>query len=196
MAGKSLSAKEICAHLAGAGHEPLTEMALSNFVKEGLPRASRGKYDLEACSFWYLGRLRTANQRRTAEVEGEDGKALPSLDHAERRLKIAKAESEEMTLAERRGELMPVHMHESMLVHLVAVTKQRMRNIAPRLAPKLEGCISIEIKALLNASIDAALTELSRKGASIAKDHATEPRPAKSRTAARRGHARKPRPRK
>lgn len=160
MKSKLVNRLQVRTALAGLGHEPLSDMAVSNFVAEGMPKAARGQYDLVECLVWYIGRLRTANQKRTQDDPDQD---LPSLDKVERRLKKAKAESEEMTLAERRKELMPVHLHKETLTHLVQVTKQRFLNMPARLAQKLEGCTTAEIKALLSGSIRDALSELSRK---------------------------------
>ena len=52
------STNELCALLAGEGRTPLSEMSISNFVSEGMPRAERGLYDPIACARWYIGRLR------------------------------------------------------------------------------------------------------------------------------------------
>ena len=189
---KTRTIVDLCEFLSGAGHEPLTKMAISQFVSEGMPQAARGRYDLEACTFWYLGKLRTNAKRKLSE--GPDGKTV-SLDDAQRRLTLAKAESEELDLAERKSELVPLHLHESMLTHLVQITKQRILNIPSRLGSKLEGCTSIEIKALLTASLKDALAEIARKEASrVPNKRATRvPKTAKP---ARSSNARKSKSRK
>jgi phage terminase Nu1 subunit (DNA packaging protein) len=158
---KAVGIEEICRLLAGTGNPPLARFTVSSFVRDGMPKAARGQYDPIACVHWYIGRLRTANQKRSSE--GPDGL---SIDEAERRLKRAKAESEEMTLAERRRELIPMDEHQHMRSTLVRVTRQRFASVPTRLAPKLQGCTSIEIKALLNASLKDALSDLARRKAS------------------------------
>lgn len=170
MPSRTVSASEIARILAGQGHDPLTKMAISQFVKEGMPKAARGMYDVSVCTYWYLGRLRTNVTRKA--TESADGKTL-TLDEAQRRLTTAKAESEEMTLAVRRGELVPLAIHESTLTSLVQITKLRMLNLPSRLAPKLEGCSQSETKALLTAAIKDALAELAR----AAPDEPGHPKP-------------------
>ena len=85
------------------------------------------------------------------------------MDEVDIRMKKAKAELDELTLAECRGELMTVYQCEVELTHLAQVTKQRILNVPARLGPKLQDCSAIEIKALLSASLKDALSELVRK---------------------------------
>lgn len=160
MAEELASLTEIREILAGEGRPPFSKETISAFVKEGMPKSGRGTYPVLRCLRWYVNRLRSSVQHRARETE--DGEIV-RLDEAERRLKLARAESEEMTLAERRKELMPVHLYEEMLTHLIQVTKQRFLNMPARLAAKLEGCTTAEIKALLSGSIRDALSELARK---------------------------------
>lgn len=46
--------------LAGEGEKPLSAMAISYFVKDGMPKVSRGVYDLHACVDWWACRLAVA----------------------------------------------------------------------------------------------------------------------------------------
>jgi hypothetical protein len=55
-----VSATEIRRILAGQGKPPLSAAALADFVRDGMPRASRGMYDKRVCTHWYIGRLRTS----------------------------------------------------------------------------------------------------------------------------------------
>lgn len=194
MAGsKTVTVLQICKLMAGIGMEPMTKQAISEFVKEGMPKAARGRYDPVICMGWYLARLRTVAKQRAGE--GANGKVV-SRDDAHRRLILAKAESEELTLAQRRGELIPIHQYEATLTHLVQITKQRILNIPARLGPKLQDCTAIEIKALLNASLKDALMEISRKEVpSVAKTEPDAAVPSKPKSARPR-NAGKPKPRK
>ncbi len=157
MPAKTVSAKEICQILAGDGHDPLTEMAVSKFVKDGMPKAARGTYDPVACMRWYIGRLRTSVKRK--ETETEDGTLL-SLDKEQIRLTAAKADNEEMTAAERRNSLIPLEVYQAEQSKLVQIVKVKFLNLPARLAPKLESLSRNEIKALLNAAVKDTLTEL------------------------------------
>lgn len=192
MAGKTASIKEICRILAGAGHDPLTEMAVSHFVRDGMPKLAHGKYDPQACTHWYIGRLRTAVRRK--EAEGDDGKMI-SLDKEQTRLTKAKADNEEMTAAERRSILIPLDRYEMEMAKLVNIVKMQFLNLPARIAPKLDGLTRSETKALLTASVKGILAGLSRKGS-----HDGNPIDAAAPTsAAKRGRARaarKPKARK
>lgn len=192
MATKTVSIEEICRILAGEGHEPLTKQAITNFVGDGMPKAARGSYDPQVCTYWYLGRLRTSVKRK--ETETVDGKTL-SLDKEQTRLTAAKADNEEMTAAERRGTLLPLDVHESQMAKLAQIVKLKFLNLPSRLAPKLESLTRNEIKALLSAAVKDTLLELSRYS-----DVPSSPSPAATSNAApKRARARarsKPRKRK
>ena len=194
MAAKSASITEICRILAGEGHEPLTEMAVSHFVRDGMPKLARGKYDPQACTHWYIGRLRTSVKRK--ESESADGEIL-SLDKEQTRLVKAKADNEEMTASERRAELIPLDLYELEMARMVQVVKMQFLNLPSRIAPKLDGLNRTEAKALLLAAVKSALGTLSRKATSQHGDTAS-PTPAAAppakRTRAR--TTRKPKPRK
>lgn len=159
MASELVALAEICRMLAGTGKEPVTKMTVSRFVSEGMPKASRGRYDGVACLMWYVARLRETVQ--LGDRETEDGKVV-RLDEAQRRLTLAKAENEEMTAKERRGELLPLSLHIAEMAKLVTVTKQKFLNLPARIAPKLEGLSRNETKALLTASVKSALSDLAR----------------------------------
>lgn len=189
---KPVSIEAICIILAGEGHPPLTKMAVTNFVKDGMPKAARGLYDPKACTHWYLGRLRTSVKRK--EAESEDGERL-SLDKQQIRLIGAKADNEEMTAAERRSTLLPLEVYEAQMAKLVQVVKMKFLNLPPRLAPKLEGLSRNEMKALLTAAVKDTLTELARNGHVTHGSNPDGPAtPTAKRTRAR--AAKKPRPRK
>ena len=66
-----MRSQEIRELLAGDGHAPLTEMAISKFVEEGMPKHRRGEYDGLACARWYLGRLRTRAHIRESKAEAK-----------------------------------------------------------------------------------------------------------------------------
>jgi phage terminase Nu1 subunit (DNA packaging protein) len=189
---KTVSIEEICQVLAGEGHEPLTKMAVSNFVKDGMPKAARGLYEPVACMRWYIGRLRTSVKRK--ETETEDGSVL-SLDKEQIRLTAAKADNEEMTAAERRNNLVPLEVYRAEQAKLVQVVKLKFLNIPSRLAPKLEALSRNEIKALLTAAVKETLTELARTShVDDSPDEPAGPSPTVKRPATR--SRRKPRTRK
>lgn len=68
MGTKLVSSDEIRTYLAGAGHEPLSQAALEELERRGLPREKDGCYDAQRCLNWYLGRLRTAALLEEVEI--------------------------------------------------------------------------------------------------------------------------------
>ena len=193
---RTVSVKELCGILAGKGHESLTEMAVSKFVKDGMPKADRGRYDPEACLYWYVGRLRASAKKR--EAEGEDGSLL-SLDKEQIRLTAAKADNEEMTAAERRGALLPLEVYEAEMAKMAQIVKLKFLNMPARLAPKLESLSRNEIKALMTAAVKDCLSELARGGRRGGEAEAVKDEPPASRSKRKRTPTRsrsKPRKRK
>lgn len=182
MATKTVSIEEICRVLAGEGHDPLTKQAVTNFVADGMPKAARGRYDPQACTHWYIGRLRTSVKRK--ETETPDGKTL-SLDKEQIRLTAAKADNEEMTAAERRASLLPIDVYESQMAKLAQIVKMKFLNLPARLAPKLEALTRNEIKALLTAAVKDTLLELSRYSNVDTPSAADSSKPAAKRSRAR-----------
>ncbi len=170
----TVSADEIAECLAGEGRPALSRAAISNFVRDGMPKAARGRYPERECMRWYIGRLRNTVQQRSTETP--DG-AIMTLDDAQIRLTTAKAENEEMTAKERRGELMPLSLHVSEVAKLITVTKQKFLNLPARLAPKMEGLSRVEGKALLTAATKAALQELALGEESTSSSSANGSRP-------------------
>lgn len=157
---KTVSAKEICQILAGDGHEPLTEMAVSKFVAEGMPKAARGTYDPMVCLHWYVGRLRTSVKRK--ETETPDG-SMVSLDKEQIRLTRAKADNEEMTAAERRRALIPIHVYEDRQARREQILKTKLMDLPNRIAPKIvDGLTRAEAKALMLAAVKGMCAELAQ----------------------------------
>lgn len=157
---KTVSAKEICQILAGDGHDPLTEMAVSKFVRDGMPKESRGTYNPVACMSWYIGRLRTSVKRK--ETETEDGSML-SLDKEQIRLIAAKADNEEMTAGERRGTLIPIHIYEHHQARREQILKTKLMDLPNRIAPKIvDGLTRAEAKALMLAVVKGICAELAQ----------------------------------
>jgi hypothetical protein len=95
-----VSATDIRRILAGQGKPPLSAAALTDFVRDGMPRAARGMYDKRICTHWYIGRLRTSLlEKRSTDGNGN----VASLSLEQKRLMKARADNEEMTANERLG---------------------------------------------------------------------------------------------
>lgn len=64
--------------------------SIKNFVREGMPKAARGKYSLSACVPWYVERERAAAKAT---------RGLNDLDLARQRKTLAEAQAEELHVA-------------------------------------------------------------------------------------------------
>jgi phage terminase Nu1 subunit (DNA packaging protein) len=164
MEGKTVTVTELCRLLAGVDHEPLTRMAITQFVADGMPKAARGKYDETACMHWYIGRLRDSTKRK--ESENPDG-SLTSLEDERKRLTAAQANLGELDLAERTGKLIPLEIYETRIATFVATTKTALLNLPARLAGRVEGMSKAEAKAFIGAAVRACLSELAANGKPI-----------------------------
>ncbi|ADW70331.1 terminase small subunit, Nu1 [Granulicella tundricola] len=156
-----VSVTEIRTILAGKGHPMLSKQAITNFVKDGMPKRALGKYDRDECLAWYVGRLRTNVLKQ--ETESRDGQVI-SLDKARARLVVAQAENEEMTALERKGKLIPLELYETEGSRWALLIKTNLLNLPSRLGPNLVGLTAPEIKALLNASMVEFLARLVKVG--------------------------------
>ncbi len=146
---------EIRKILAGDGHEPITEMRISQLVKEGMPKAARGKYDAVRCMYWYIGSLRrTVAKRETVNADGSSSNLMSDR----RRLIAAQAEREELELAKQRGNLIPITEHVRILADMVTETRARLLAVPGRVAPAVlnetsrvvaQGKIETEIRVAL-----------------------------------------------
>lgn len=170
MTEEIVSFDEIAELLAGEGNAPLSRTAIGNFVQEGMPKAARGQYPARACTRWYIARLRRAvHQRKTEAPDGTIG----TLDDAQIRLTTAKAENEEMTAKERRGELVPLWLYAQELSKVVVTVRAAFVNLPARIAPRLEGLTRVECKALLAGAVREQLLSLARSA-----EQATQKTPA------------------
>ena len=128
----------------------LTKSRLYQLFAEGMPKNSRGKYDLEKCLLWYSRHLQESVRRREF-----------ARDRERERLTKVKADLGELELAEKRGQLIPVSYHREILTTLCMSIRQRFLILPPRIAPQLEGENRSTIKTKLDQAIRGALTALS-----------------------------------
>ena len=130
----------------------VSKMSISNWVKEGMPRESRGLYDVRQCAAWL-------EARRKAEVDAR----LSNLgsDEAETRYRLAKAESAELDLAAKKGDFVPLDMVLGVWEQEVGAAKAKLLSLPSRMATLLLGCRDrIQIRDILAEEIEIALNEL------------------------------------
>jgi phage terminase Nu1 subunit (DNA packaging protein) len=125
--------------------------SVKNFVDEGMPKAGRGKYSLQACVPWYITREREAARQN---------KGLNDLDLARQRKTVAEARLAEIELATAEGEAIPLEMH-------VARMRERLETVAgavkaiSRYQPDIKAAVTDEAAdALCDRMGDEILAEL------------------------------------
>jgi hypothetical protein len=127
-----------------------------DWAKKGMPKLSRGKFDVRACTAWLLARKEAEHQAKLNNL---------SLDEAERRFRNAKAELAEMELAERRGELVEADAVREMWDKHISAAKTQLLSIPARVAVTLLACKSAEeVHAALETNIRDCLDELAGRG--------------------------------
>lgn len=147
---------------------------IQQLVKEGLPRAKRGRYDERKCSRWYIRYLQNALEKRG--VAKGSGKYAEERDERVRLIR-ADADLREIELARERGQLIALPDYERTLADLILTTKARILAIPPRVAAELVGETSrVMIQAKLEKACKDALAYLARErddGNRDSRDRAT-----------------------
>lgn len=115
--------------------------SLKNFVDEGMPKESRGKYSLQKCIPWYLNREREAARQN---------KGLNDLDLARQRKTVAEARMAEIELANAEAQALPLELHASRL-------RERLETVAG--AVKAMGRYQPDIKAAVTDETADALCD-------------------------------------
>ena len=137
----------------------LTPRRVQQMVSEGLPRLGRGKYDLDQVLDWYIARLEL--QLAGGVADDVDGS---SYARERKREKAAAADLKELTVAQRRRELVAIADVEQAMTDLVVTTKAAVLAVAPRIAPKLVGLEALAIQDALGEELKQALSKLSERG--------------------------------
>lgn len=155
MAKKEKANSELVAAVVLADVFNLTPRRLQQLVKEGLPKATKNKYPLIACTKWYVRFLQNALEKKGAPMG--DGSYTLFREEKGRTMRVT-AELKELELAERRGLLVTVEDSKHAMEQIVHMLKARLRALPPRLAAELTGENSkIMIQSITATRIDEAL---------------------------------------
>lgn len=114
----------------------LTERRVEQLVHEGMPRVSRGKYDLWTCARWYIQYLQKAIERRATE-NGEGTHA--NLTEEKKRLIRIQADTALLEYRQKTGELIPAHLVDDKFVTFASTIRDRFFALPSRVAGRLEG---------------------------------------------------------
>jgi phage terminase Nu1 subunit (DNA packaging protein) len=121
---------------------------------EGLPRESRGKYDIDKVLDWYIARL----ERQLAGESDEEGSISYNKERA--RDRAAAADMRELQLAAKRRQLVAIADVEKSMTDLVVATKAAILAVPGRVAVDLVGVDAGGIREKLDHELQAALTKL------------------------------------
>jgi phage terminase Nu1 subunit (DNA packaging protein) len=134
----------------------VSKMTISNWVDEGMPRGDRGTYDVRACAAWIEARRKAEVDLRLANLD---------LDEAERRYRLAKAESAELDLALKKGDLIPVEKVLAIWERHISAAKTKFLAFPSKLAPMLLGAQNrLDIHNILGEEVRNLLEDLAGGG--------------------------------
>ncbi len=153
---------------------------MNQLVKEGLPRASHGRYDLEVCFRWYIqyleGKILERANRAAYDDEstdgddGDGGGPATSSKATRHRMLSIEMELKQLELAERRERVISIERVEKDMASIVLEIKTRILSLSAPLAAAVLGETDLAIaQVAIDRSLKRALLELSRYDPDLAK---------------------------
>jgi phage terminase Nu1 subunit (DNA packaging protein) len=100
---------------------------INYLCREGMPKADRGKYDLEVCVQWYINNLRD-------KIEGKD---IEGIEVERKKLVTAQRKKIDLESAKMRGEMIPVEVVARTLNEIGVIISTQLDGIAARHAGML-----------------------------------------------------------
>lgn len=144
-----------------AGFFKVSTMTITNWLKAGMPKLSRGKYNLQDCFEWWL--------ENVYSPKSVTDKARS--DHE--RYMCAKADGEEIKVFKLKGQLAPIDEFEKQEAYRMACLRGSLLAMPGRLALPLEGKPQEEIREILKREIFTVLEQFRRNKSYLAEG--TEP---------------------
>lgn len=150
----------------------ITEREITNLVKDhgagDTPFPSRVKgtrrtFPLAACVQWYV-RFKMDEAAKRANPKGEQ---LSALDHTKARKELAFAMKAELEIAELRGELLPIAMHEDRVSQLCERLAARCKTLGRYRGDVQRAMTDLEAATLLERIQDELLKSLMAVGDEI-----------------------------
>lgn len=133
----------------------MTPQMVNRHVKQhGMPRISRGEYDLVKCVHWYIAYKdqQIKEARRGTETEAQ----------ARQRLIIATANLREVDLAKACGDLIDIEVAQTLWQRLAVSFRNKILLLPTKLAPQVITCKDpSEAQSLMELEIHEALHDLS-----------------------------------
>jgi phage terminase Nu1 subunit (DNA packaging protein) len=138
----------------------VTPRRVQQLVGEGMPRDGRGRYDLAKCMLWYIRYLQDA---LSAKEGGTGADTITATLRAERRrLLKAQADSAELDLSQKRGQLVPVDKFYSSMSSVIIAARQQLLAMPANIAAHLEGEDRTVIQRRLDEFIRGVLTSMAQ----------------------------------
>ena len=133
----------------------MTPQMVNRHVKDhGMPRISRGEYDLVKCVHWYIAYKDQQIKEARSGTETES--------QARQRLIVASADLRELELAQACGDLIEIDVAQMVWQRVAASFRNKMLLLPTKLAGQVITCKDPnEAQALLETEIQEALHDLS-----------------------------------
>ena len=133
---------------------------VQQLAREGvLPKPERGKYELGASMAAYIRHLQAALERR--DLLDDDGDGVTVRRERARLLK-AQADDAEISLTQRRGELIPIDVYTNEMAYMISTARAHLLNLPQRIAPLVAGEASVAtVRHIIRDEVYASLRALS-----------------------------------
>jgi phage terminase Nu1 subunit (DNA packaging protein) len=125
----------------------ITPRRIQQLTEEGMPKQQHGKYNVTACTKWYIQYLRGQLAKRQDDAVRDE-----TIHWTRERTRLAREQAETSALknAELRGELVSVEILKQRLGHVFANIRQNTLSLASKIAPECEGRSTPEIKSVID----------------------------------------------
>ncbi len=134
----------------------VTKVTIGNWVKIGCPKIKKNLYDANAVILWWAENIYEAKVEREERDEGLKG--------ARQRYWKAKAEKEELGVAQTKGEIIPKKTLADIWCARISEVRQGLLSLPDRLPPVLVGKTQLEIREIIHKEVVSLLEMYSREG--------------------------------
>lgn len=132
----------------------ITQRRIQQLFNEGMPRVSRGRFDLRQCVRWYIEYLRQAT----------DNSSFDKIQEQKSKLLAAKAEKAIIEAEILRGEVLNLEEAQQEIMFLAGVIKDEFLSLPGALACRVMDCSSAgEAKQVIELEITRVLNSVAEK---------------------------------
>lgn len=135
---------------------------IHQLVKEGLPKADRGVYDVIECFRFYVRYMQAKLRERAIVEDGDGGGPATSSAGVRHKMLSIEVQLKQLDLAEKRGKMISIEKVEKDMAALVTEVRTRILALPPRLAAEVLGETDLAISQVkIDRSLKGALESLS-----------------------------------